>query len=39
MVTDKVGKPILNLNKSNFVVYEDGKVQVADGLLGDECTV
>ena len=27
VVTDKTGKPILNLKKSNFVVYEDGKVQ------------
>jgi len=27
VVTDKGGKPILNLKKSNFVVYEDGKVQ------------
>lgn len=27
VVTDKLGKPILNLKKSNFVVYEDGKMQ------------
>lgn len=27
VVTDKVGKPILNLKKSNFAVYEDGKLQ------------
>jgi Ca-activated chloride channel family protein len=27
VVTDKTGKPILNLKKSNFVVYEDGKLQ------------
>ena len=27
VVTDKLGKPILNLKKNNFVVYEDGKVQ------------
>jgi len=27
VVTDKDGKPILNLKKSNFVVYEDGKMQ------------
>jgi len=26
-VTDKLGKPILSLKKSNFVVYEDGKQQ------------
>ncbi len=30
-ITDKSGKPILNLKQSNFVVYEDGKPQrVAD---------
>jgi len=30
-ITDKSGKPILNLKQSNFVVYEDGKRQeVAD---------
>ena len=27
VVTDKVGKPILNLKKNNFLVYEDGKLQ------------
>jgi Ca-activated chloride channel homolog len=27
VVTDKTGKPLLNLKKSNFVVYEDGKSQ------------
>ncbi len=27
VVTDKGGKPILNLKQSNFVVYEDGKKQ------------
>ena len=27
VVTDKDGKPVLNLKKNNFVVYEDGKVQ------------
>lgn len=27
VVTDKTGKPLLNLKKSNFVVYEDGKPQ------------
>lgn len=27
VVTDKTGKPILDLKKSNFVVYEDGKLQ------------
>ncbi len=26
-ITDKTGKPILNLKQSNFVVYEDGKQQ------------
>jgi Ca-activated chloride channel homolog len=26
-ITDKTGKPILNLKQSNFVVYEDGKRQ------------
>ena len=26
-VTDKTGKPLLNLKQSNFVVYEDGKRQ------------
>jgi Ca-activated chloride channel family protein len=30
-VTDQAGKPILNLKQSNFVVYEDGKIQeIAD---------
>ena len=27
VITDKTGKPILNLKQSNFVVYEDGKRQ------------
>ena len=27
-ITDKSGKPILNLKQSNFVVYEDGKQQM-----------
>lgn len=27
VVTDRAGKPILNLKKSNFAVYEDGKLQ------------
>jgi Ca-activated chloride channel homolog len=27
IVTDKTGKPLLNLKQSNFVVYEDGKPQ------------
>lgn len=27
VVTDKDGKPILNLKKNNFVIYEDGKPQ------------
>jgi VWFA-related protein len=26
-ITDKTGKPLLNLKQSNFVVYEDGKPQ------------
>ena len=31
IVTDKDGKPILNLRQSNFIVYEDGKRQeIAD---------
>ena len=31
IVTDKDGKPILNLKQSNFIIYEDGKRQeVAD---------
>lgn len=29
VVTDKTGKPLLNLKASNFVVYEDGKRQDA----------
>lgn len=27
IVTDKTGKPLLNLKKSNFIIYEDGKRQ------------
>jgi Ca-activated chloride channel homolog len=27
LVTDKAGKPLLNLKENNFVVYEDGKKQ------------
>ena len=27
LVTDKAGKPILNLKQNNFVIYEDGKRQ------------
>jgi len=27
IVTDKNGKPILNLKKNNFAIYEDGKLQ------------
>ncbi len=27
VVTDKTGKPLLNLKQSNFVIYEDGKRQ------------
>src|SRR5215213_5591564 len=27
IVTDKSGKPILNLKQNNFIVYEDGKPQ------------
>ena len=27
VVTDRAGKPVLNLKKSNFAVYEDGKLQ------------
>jgi VWFA-related protein len=27
VVTDKIGKPLLNLKQSNFTVYEDGKPQ------------
>lgn len=31
IVTDKTGKPLLNLKRSNFVIYEDGKLQdIAD---------
>ncbi|MEP7148322.1 MAG: VWA domain-containing protein [Acidobacteriota bacterium] len=31
VVTDRSGKPVLNLKQSNFIVYEDGKTQeVAD---------
>ncbi len=32
-VTDKNGKPILNLKKENFVIYEDGKRQEATDFL------
>jgi Ca-activated chloride channel homolog len=27
VITDKTGKPLLNLKQSNFVIYEDGKAQ------------
>ena len=27
VVTDKTGKPVLNLKQNNFIVYEDGKAQ------------
>lgn len=27
VITDKTGKPILNLKQSNFIIYEDGKKQ------------
>lgn len=27
VVTDKLGKPVLNLKQSNFIVYEDGRKQ------------
>lgn len=27
LVTDRAGKPILNLKKANFVIYEDGRTQ------------
>lgn len=27
LITDKTGKPILNLKQNNFVIYEDGKKQ------------
>ena len=27
LVTDKAGKPLLNLKQSNFIIYEDGKKQ------------
>ena len=27
VVTDKTGKPLLNLKQNNFIVYEDGKRQ------------
>lgn len=27
IVTDRTGKPLLNLKRSNFVIYEDGKLQ------------
>src|SRR6478672_4098362 len=27
VITDKTGKPVLNLKQNNFVVYEDGKPQ------------
>ncbi len=27
VVTDRTGKPVLNLKQGNFTVYEDGKTQ------------
>lgn len=33
VVTDKSGKPILTLNKNNFVIYEDGKKQEVTDFL------
>lgn len=33
VVTDKSGKPILNLDKNNFVIYEDGKKQEVTEFL------
>jgi VWFA-related protein len=33
VVTDKSGKPILNLDKNNFVIYEDGKKQEVTDFL------
>src|SRR5687767_14166029 len=27
VVTDRTGKPILDLKKNNFIIYEDGKLQ------------
>lgn len=33
VVTDKSGKPILNLNKNNFVIYEDGQKQDVTDFL------
>ena len=32
VVTDREGNPIAGLDKSNFTVLEDGKVQAAPGL-------
>lgn len=33
LVTDKSGKPILNLKQNNFVIYEDGKPQAVTDFL------
>ena len=33
VVTDKSGKPILNLKQDNFVIYEDGKKQEVTDFL------
>lgn len=33
VVTDKTGKPILNLKQDNFVIYEDGKKQEVTDFL------
>ena len=33
VVTDKSGKPILNLKQNNFVIYEDGKKQEVTDFL------
>jgi Ca-activated chloride channel family protein len=32
VVTDRAGKPILNLKQSNFAIYEDGKPQEIEGF-------